>query len=217
MKRPHLVLTLAILLIPVLALGPARADTLKNHFASIMLGSKKIGQVHYTARHDNEGTLQELKTRSSVSFLGVEVYHHTLHTHEFWKADEMQRLWGSTNEHGTTYELDISRRPADYTGTLNNQLIELPANSFPTAVWHYAITEHAQLFSIPELRLLNVKVKKSPDTVLIGNKKVPAEKFVFSGDWKATVWFDKNKQFLKWQYLVKGKKVIVLLDTLDAE
>lgn len=217
MKRPHLVLTLAILLIQVLALGPARADTLKNHFASIMLGSKKIGQVHYTARHDNEGTLQELKTRSSVSFLGVEVYHHTLHTHEFWKADEMQRLWGSTNEHGTTYELDISRRPAGYTGTLNNQLIELPANSFPTAVWHYAITEHAQLFSIPELRLLNVKVKKSPDTVLIGNKKVPAEKFVFSGDWKATVWFDKNKQFLKWQYLVKGKKVIVLLDTLDAE
>lgn len=217
MNRPHLVLTLAILLIQVLALGPARADTLKNHFASIMLGSKKIGQVHYTARHDNEGTLQELKTRSSVSFLGVEVYHHTLHTHEFWKADEMQRLWGSTNEHGTTYELDISRRPAGYTGTLNNQLIELPANSFPTAVWHYAITEHAQLFSIPELRLLNVKVKKSPDTVLIGNKKVPAEKFVFSGDWKATVWFDKNKQFLKWQYLVKGKKVIVLLDTLDAE
>ncbi|HBE93086.1 MAG TPA: hypothetical protein DDW55_11385 [Gammaproteobacteria bacterium] len=216
MKRPHLVLTLAILLIPALAVDTARADTLKNHFASIMLGSKKIGQVHYTARHDNEGTLQELKTRSSVSFLGVEVYHHTLHTHEFWKADEMKRLWGSTNEHGTTYEIDLSRKSAGYAGTLNNQLIELPANSFPTAVWHYAITEHTQLFSIPELRLLNVKVKKSPDTVLIGNKKVPAEKFVFSGDWTTTIWFDKNKQFLKWQYFVKGKKVIVLLDTLDA-
>ena len=71
------------------------------------------------------------------------------------------------------------------------------------------------MFSIPELRLLNVKVKKSPDTALKGNKKVPAEKFVFSGDWKATVWFNENKQFLKWQYTVKGLKVIVLLDTID--
>jgi hypothetical protein len=198
-------------------MGAARADVFKNHFASIMLGSKKIGQVHYTARHDNEGTLQELKTSASVSFLGIEVYHHNLHTHEFWKADEMERLWGYANEHDTTHEIDLSRKSTGYAGTLNNELIELPANSFPTAVWHYAITEHAQLFSIPELRLLNVKVKKTPDTVLIGNKKVPAEKFVFSGDWKATVWFDENKQFLKWQYKVKGKKVIVLLDTIDAQ
>ena len=118
-------------------MGAARADVFKNHFASIMLGSKKIGQVHYTAQHDNEGTLQELKTSSSVSFLGMEVYHHTLHTHEFWEADEMERLWGNSNEHGTIHEVDLSLKSAGYTGTLNDELIELPANSFPTAVWHY--------------------------------------------------------------------------------
>lgn len=124
----------------------------------------------------------------------------------------MERLWGNTDEHGTTYEMDINRKSDGYTGTLNNQRVELPADSFPTAVWHYAVTEHTQLFSIPELQLLNVKIKKSLDTVFIGDKKVPAEKFVFSGDWKATLWFDYNKQFLKWQYKVKGKKVTVRLD-----
>lgn len=196
--------------------GSARADTIKNHFASIMIGSKKIGQVHYTAQHSNEGTLQELRTRASYSILGFEVYHHTMNTHEFWEADEMERLWGNTNEHGTAYEMDLNRKSDGYAGTLNNQRIELPANAFPMAVWHYAITEHTQLFSIPELRLLNVKIIKSPDMVLIGNKKVPAEKFVFSGDWKATVWFDHDKQFLKWQYKVKGKKIIVILDPSDA-
>jgi len=36
--------------------------------------------------------------------------------------------------------------------------------------------------------------------------------FVFSGDWKATIWFDHDKQFLKWQYKVKGRKLVVLLD-----
>ena len=52
MKRPHLALTLVILLIPAFMVGSARADTIKNHFASIMIGSKKIGQVHYTAQHN---------------------------------------------------------------------------------------------------------------------------------------------------------------------
>jgi len=190
-----------------------RADTFKNHFASILLNNKKIGQVHYTTRHDKEGTLQELKTRASHSILGIEVFHHTLHTHEFWEADEMKRLWGNVNEDGTTYAMDLTREPSDYyVGTLNNQVIKLPADAFPIAVWHYAITEHTQLFSIPEFRLLNVKVQKSSDTVLIGNKKIPAEKFTFSGDWKAAVWFDYDKQFLKWQYKVKGRKVVVLLD-----
>ncbi len=212
MKRLQVVLILAILLTPVLTVGTAGADTFKNYFASIMLDGKKIGHVQYTARHDSEGTLQELKTRASLSILGFEVYHHTLHTHEFWEADEMKHLWGNSNEDGTAYEMDLTRTHGEYVGTLNNQLIKLPANSFPTAVWHYAITEHAQLFSIPEFRLLNVKVKKVPDAVLIGNKKIPAEKFAFSGDWKATVWFGLDKQFLKWEHKVKGKKVVVLLD-----
>lgn len=210
-KRFFILLALAIIL-PTLSVVAAKADTYKNHFASIMVSGKKIGQVHFTARHDNEGTLQELKTRASYSLLGVEVYHHTLHTHEFWEDDEMKHLWGNANEDGTVYELDLTRRPDHYVGTVNRKLIELPANTFPTAVWHHAITEHTTLFSIPGLRLLNVKVKKSPDTVSIGKKKVPAEKFVFSGDWKATVWFNHEKEFLKWQYKVKGRTVVVQLD-----
>ena len=211
MKRFQLFLKLLII-IPVFSAATAKAESSINHFASIMLSGKKIGHVHYTAKHDDEGTLQELKTRASLSILGLEVYHHTLHTHEFWEADEMKRLWGHANEDGIAYEMDITRKSKDYIGTLNKQMIRLPANSFPTAVWHYAITEHTQLFSIPELRLLNVKIKKSPDTVKIGNKNVPAEKFVFSGDWEAILWFDHDRQFLKWQYKTKGRKVVVLLD-----
>lgn len=213
MKKQFLILCVVILLWGATTLTIARADTLvRNHFASIFLNNKKIGQVQYTARHDDEGTLQELKTRASLSILGVEVYHHTLHTHELWEVDEMKHLWGDANQDGIIYNLDITQKPQGYSGILNNQTVELPSNSFPTAVWHYAITEHSLLFSIPELRLLNVEVLKSSDTVNIGNKKIPAEKFVFSGDWESTVWFDYDKQFLKWQYKVKGKKVVILLD-----
>jgi hypothetical protein len=199
-------------LLPLFLLTPVSAETYKNHFASILVDGKKIGQVHYMEVRNDEGVLQELKTRASLSIFKIEVYHHHLHTHEFWESGEMVHLWGTANENGKFYKIDLRRQSGGYTGILNEQDIQLPEFSFPTAVWHYSITEHRILFSIPELNLLHVNIKKSADNVRIGKQSIPAEKFEFSGDWNAIVWFDYDKQFLKWQYKVKGRKVIVLLD-----
>ena len=124
----------------------------------------------------------------------------------------MEHLWGQANDDGKVYDVDLKRKPFGYAGILNKQTIELPENSFPTAVWHYAITQHRILFSIPELNLLKVEISKTDDTVRIGDESIAAEKFEFSGDWEATVWFDADRQFLKWQYKVKGRTVIVLVD-----
>lgn len=190
----------------------ARAELYQNRFASIILGKKKIGQVHFSTKHDDNGVLQELSTRSSLSILGVELYHHTLHVREFWEDGELQRLWGNANDHGETYDIALQRNTDNYTGTLNNNPVRLPHNAFPTAVWHYAITRHPLLFSIPGLKLANVKVAKSADKVKIGKKRVLAEKFVFTGDWESTLWFDDQQQFLKWTYKVKGRDIEVILD-----
>lgn len=172
-------LLLILLFIPV---NQVNAELYQNQFASIMMGKKKIGQVHFVTKHDDNGVLQELSTRSSLSILGIEVYHHTMHIHEFWKDGEIQRLWGSTNDHGETYEINLQRNSDNYSGTLNSSLITLPHNAFPAAVWHYAITQHPLLFSIPELKLVNIEVIKSADKVKIGETLVSAEKFVFTGD-----------------------------------
>ena len=166
MIRLELKILLSILL-PLFLLTPVSAETYKNHFASILVDGKKIGQVHYMEVRNDEGVLQELKTRASLSIFKIEVYHHNLHTHEFWESGEMDHLWGTANENGKTYEIDLRRQTDGYSGILNKQDIQLPNNSFPTAVWHYAITEHTILFSIPELNLLNVKIKKSTDTMSI--------------------------------------------------
>jgi len=211
MNRVNLIYLLAISLL-VFSATTTRADTSNNHFASILLSGKKIGNVHYATRHDDEGVLQDLKTRSSLSFLGSELYHHSLHVQEFWKDGELKRLWGIANENDTHYQINLNRKSDGYNGMLNDQPIELPANAFPTAVWHYAITQQTLLFSLPELELLKVKVKESEDSVKIGENKVKAMKYVFSGDWKATIWFDHDQQFLKWKYKVKGRTVTVVLD-----
>lgn len=205
-------LTFSVLLILCITAIEANAERHENHFASVMLGKKKIGHVHFMTKHDDHGILQELKTRSSLSLLGVELYHFTLHVHEIWKDGEMQRLWGTADDHGDTYELNLQRNANNYSGESNINQITLPHKAFPIAVWHYAITQHPLLFSIPGLELNNVKVSKSTDKVKIGNKLIPAEKFVFTGDWESTLWFDHQQQFLQWTYKVKGRDVSVILD-----
>jgi len=201
-----------LLIFLFILVNQANAELHQNRFASVMIGKKKIGQVHFMTKHDDNGILQELTTRSSLSILGIEAYHHTMHVHEIWKDGEMQRLWGSTNDHGDTYEINLQRNSDNYSGTLNSSLVTLPHNAFPAAVWHYAITQHPLLFSIPGLKLVNIKVIKSADRVKIGEKLVSAEKFVFTGDWEFTLWFDHQQQFLKWAYKVKGRGVNVVLD-----
>ena len=61
-------IVLAVLLV---ANGARAAD--QNHFASIYLDDKKIGQVQYTVRTNDQGVVEELKTRSSLSILGFQV------------------------------------------------------------------------------------------------------------------------------------------------
>src|SRR5262245_65724920 len=91
----------------------------QNHFASIYLDEKKIGQIHYTLRTNEKGMVEELKTRSSVSILGFQVYYYTQDLHEVWKTGELQSLRGDTDDHRTIFKSSLKRNPKEYTGMLN--------------------------------------------------------------------------------------------------
>jgi hypothetical protein len=49
-------------------------DSHNNFFASILLDGKKIGHVHYSVKHNEQGELEELRTKASLSVLGVKLY-----------------------------------------------------------------------------------------------------------------------------------------------
>src|SRR5678815_179040 len=95
----------------------ARAED-QNHFVSIYLDSKKIGQVHYVVRTDDQGMVEQLKTLSSVSVLGCQVYYFTQDLHEIWKRGELQYLQGTTDDHSTIYKSSLQRNSTEYDGVL---------------------------------------------------------------------------------------------------
>jgi hypothetical protein len=184
----------------------------QNHFASIYLDEKKIGQIHYILRTDEKGMVEELKTRSSVSILGFQVYYFTQDLHEVWKTGELQSLRGDTDDHRKIYKSSLKRNPKEYDGMLNDKPVTLPHNAFPTSVWHYEITQKSLLFDLKDLRLMKVKVNKIEDSASIAGRSIPASRFDFSGEWQASIWFDQNRQLLKMSYKAEGRDIVVTMD-----
>ena len=193
--------------------GTALADSSqRNMFASVYLKGDKNGQVHLTTVRNEKGEVEKLKANASVSFLGMEVYGFTQNLKESWSSGELQEMDGKTDDNGTAHEIALTRNTEDYKATYNGKELTLPLNAFPTSPWHYAITENTLLFNIVDFELLNVKIAKDAETVDVGGKSVEAEKFTFTGDWQAKLWFDKNKDFVKGEYDVSGRQVTVILD-----
>ena len=195
-------------------IGSASAadNTHANHFATIRVDGKKIGQVHYTLTHDEGGDVEEVRTRASYSVLGINLYSFSQDLHEQWQSGDLQTMNGHTDDDGTKYQASLERKPEQYAGTLNGKPLTLPHDAFPNAVWHYQITEQVLLFNVTDFRLMNVKVAKRQENVKIDGKTFDAERFDFTGDWQASVWFDQNRQLLKFEYKIEGRDVVVTLD-----
>ncbi|MCF8467126.1 MAG: DUF6134 family protein [Sneathiella sp.] len=203
----------ALLFIAVFVPGLAFAEkTQKNLFASVLYKGDRIGHVHLTMIKNEMGEIEELRANASVSFLGLEVYGFDQNLKETWENGELQAMSGKTDDNGTPHEISLNRDTTGYRAVYNKKDLTLPLDAFPTSPWHYQITENKLLFNIVDFGLLNVKIAKSSDTVKIGGKDIATEKFDFTGDWEARLWFDANKEFVKGEYDVSGRQVTVILD-----
>ena len=129
-----------------------------------------------------------------------------------WKGGELQKMVGRTDDNGEIHEVALLRTAREYEVEYNGQHLTLPHGAFPTSPWHYKITENTLLFNIVNFELLKVEVSESPDTVTIGSESIPATKFEFTGGWKARLWFDESRFFLKGEYDVAGRQVTVVVD-----
>lgn len=187
-------------------------DGHQSQFASILLGGKKIGHVHYIIKHNPQGKLEELKTRASLSMLGINLYDFAQNLHEQWSGGELQRVWGNTNDDGKIDKITLKRTSKNYEATRNDKPVILPHEAFPISLWNYAVSQQSLLFDLSNLRLLQVKVARREDTVVRNSKSIKAERFDFSGDWQGSVWFDHNKQFVKAEYVSNKRLITVVMD-----
>jgi hypothetical protein len=203
-------LTLAVQL--ALAAGAQAAARAENHFGAISIDGKKAGQVHYTVEYGLDGQVETLKTRASLSILGIKLFNFEQNLHEAWQKGTLQTLNGRTDDDGKLYQTSLTGGQDGYQGTLNDQPVELPGNAFPASVWHYKITTQPLLFDLKDLHLMRVRIAKSDETIKVNGAPTPTERFDLSGDWQASLWFNQAKFLVQFAYEVEGHKVLVQLE-----
>jgi hypothetical protein len=198
----------------VLAIAPSAeaAKRAENHFGSIYIDHKKAGLIHYTVEYDEGGEVETLRTRASLSILGIKLFNFEQNLREAWHKGDLQNLLSRTDDDGKIYNASLDRQPAQYKGVLNDQPVELPGNAFPASVWHYAIIDQTLLFDLKDFTLMHVKVARAQEPLTLNQRTIPTERFDFSGDWTASIWFDQNKMLVQFQYSVEGHQVRVQLD-----
>jgi hypothetical protein len=209
MKAIRLVACAALVGLAAAAHAAGRAE---NRFGSIHIDGRKAGQIHYTIEYGEAGDVETLKTRASLSILGVKLFNFEQTLHEEWRRGELRILRGRTDDDGKVYEASLERGPALYKGLLNGKPVELPDQAFPASVWHYAIVDRTLLFDLATFKLMNVKIARSSETLTLAGKKIAAERFDISGDWRATAWFDARRELVQFRYVVDGHEVTVRLD-----
>jgi hypothetical protein len=211
-KAAAAMIVLASLLYGLAAPSPARASQVEQFFASIFLDKKKIGQVHIRLTRGETGEIEELRARSSVSMLGIKLYEFTQDLNQTWKDGELQKMSGNADDNGKKYDVAVDREPDKYRGTVNGKPVTLPIEAFPNTLWHYGITDHDLLFKETNLELQRVKVVDTKETISLHGKRIPATRATISGDFDGAVWFDEDKNFLKGEYEMNGRKIEVERD-----
>jgi len=185
----------------------------ENRFGSIHIDGKKAGQIHYTIEYGETGDVETLRTRASLSILGVRLFNFDQILHEEWRRGELQQFRSRTEDGGKVFEASLSRGAEVYRGRLNGAALELPDKAFPASVWHYGIVDRTLLFDLKDFKLLNVKIARAAEMLALPDgRKVSTERFDFSGDWRATAWFDQKRELVKFRYVVDGHDVEVRLD-----
>ena len=208
---PTVRIALALLLAAFVTTTHA-AGRSENRFGSIYIDGKKAGQIHYTIEYGASGDVETLRTRASLSILGLKVFNFEQNLHEEWRLGELHQLRGRTDDDGKIYEASLERGAAKYSGALNGKPVELPDRAFPASVWHYAIVDRPLLFDLKVFKLMNVKTSRSKETLTIDKRKVDVERFDFSGDWTATAWFDAKRELKQFRHRVDNHEVMVRLE-----
>ena len=193
------------------AAGVAHAAQ-EQFFASVYLKGDKIGQVHIRQSRGDEGDIEEIRARASLSLLGATLYEFTHDATETWRDGALQSLSSRADDNGEIDVVSIRRSDDAFVGTRNGKPATVPLEACPNSLWNYAIVDQTLLFNIITLRVMNVNVRRAEDAVVMGGRSVPADRFTFTGDYAATVWFGKDRRFLKARYTVSGRQIEVRLD-----
>jgi hypothetical protein len=170
----------------------------------------EIGQHVITFSCQGDDLVVETMISGEATLLSLPVYTLDGSYREVWRGDRLISFESKIDDNGEQFEV-TARAEGDQTVIDRRRgVIEAPATIVSDHPWNYAVLDRPLLFDARRGKLRHVQVKPAgKEALVIGGRKVPANKFQMTGDLERVLWYGEDGAWLQAQLEYGGSKVLV--------
>ncbi len=170
----------------------------------------EVGRHVVTYSCQGDDLLVETRIDGKAAMLGVPVYELSGHYREVWRGDRLLSFDSQVDDNGEHFEVSARAEGDHMLIDRRRGTIEAPATIISDHPWNYAVLDRTLLFDARRGKLRHVKVEVAgEDTLVIDGQKVPAKKYIVSGDLDRVLWYGEDGAWLQSQLEYAGSKVYV--------
>jgi Domain of unknown function (DUF6134) len=170
----------------------------------------EIGRHVITYSCEGDDLVVETKIDGGVTLLSIPVYTLEGGYHEVWRGDRLISFDSQVDDNGELFEVKARVEGDHMRIDRRSGSVEAPASIVSDHPWNYAVIDRSLLFDARRGKLRHVEVAPAgEETLVIGDAKVVADKYVVSGDLERVLWYGKDGAWLQSQLTYGGSKVFV--------
>jgi hypothetical protein len=190
--------------------------------------SRTPGQDTYTVKHELFGEIGrhvityscagddlvvETEIDGEATMLSVPVYSLEGHYREVWRGDRLLSFDSRVDDTGELFEVSARAEGDHMRIDRRRGVIEAPASIISDHPWNHAVLDRKLLFDARRGKLRHVEIEPAgEETLVLGDSKVAADKYIVSGDLERVLWYGKDGAWLQSQLEYAGSKVFVTRD-----
>ncbi|MEL7031465.1 MAG: DUF6134 family protein [Pseudomonadota bacterium] len=183
---------------------------------TVLRKGKPFGRHMLTFERSDSGDLTvTTDVDLQVKFGPITAFKYRLDSVENWVDGQLNSLSGTSNSDGrkgevsaTTLDGELTVESTKFTGTL-------PSTTIPSSHWNRLQVYQAQMLSTETGEVLDIEVETiGEDTVMVGDKAVPATHYRLQSDLTVDLWYDAQSRWVKLAFKVRGQDIEYVLNEL---
>lgn len=183
---------------------------------TVLRKGKPFGRHMLTFERSDSGDLTvTTDVDLQVKFGPITAFKYRLDSVENWVDGQLNSLSGTSNSDGrkgevsaTTLDGELAVESTKFTGTL-------PSTTIPSSHWNRLQVYQAQMLSTETGEVLDIEVETiGEDTVMVGDKAVPATHYRLQSDLTVDLWYDAQSRWVKLAFKVRGQDIEYVLNEL---
>jgi hypothetical protein len=168
---------------------------------SVYLDDMQIGHHHFVLT--KTGMEEKLATRAEfdVTFMMIPFYRYRHENTEYWKDNCLKRIASTTDQNGTTYQVEGMSTGDGFRIRTNSGEQVLPACISTFAYWDKSFLQRERLLNVQTGELLDIDVNYlGEDPLVAGKTSIPAHRYrLTASGLEIEIWYSQDDQWLALQ------------------